>query len=248
MYECSCGRTFENKQSYSNHHSFCKISNPDGYKRRCDSLKGRKMPSSWNKGLTKNSDERVKNMSNKISNSMKNNENVIERCREMASNRGKDSYIKQSATRRMKFLSGELKPPKGAGRGKYSYIKYNSNRILLRSTYEFIYALYLLYQGVEFEYESVIVPSVTDYKYAKSFRSDFLIGNTVIEIKGYYSSKVNHAKLAFEASGYSYEVKYWKDLSPCYEYLKSKIDIDDILCKIRDGHNSKNYYEHEFTD
>lgn len=248
MYTCSCGREFQSKQAYCSHHGFCKIANPEGAKKKIESLRGRKMPSHspWNKGLTKDTDSRVSSMSQTLSDSMKSSPAVINHCRDMAVNRDRDTYKKQSVTRRQKFLSGELVPPVGAGRGKYSYLKYKANRILLRSTYEFIYALYLLYQGIEFEYESVVVPSITNYQYAKSFRSDFLIDNTIVEIKGYSSSKINHAKLAFEAAGYTYVIKYWEDLIPCYDYLKTKIDIDSILEKIRLGHDSKQYYEYEF--
>ena len=119
---------------------------------------------------------------------------------------------------------------------------------MLRSTYEFIYALYLIYNHIEFEYETVRVQAVTDYKYTKTFLSDFKIGNRIIEVKGYHSSKINHAKQAFEATGYQYEVKFWKDLEPCYEYLKTKIDIDSILLKIKEGHNKKEYYEYKYIE
>lgn len=246
MYKCECGREFENKQAYCSHHGFCKVANPEGAKKRSESLRGRKMPTPWNKGLTKYTDERVKDMSVRLSASMKDSESARSHLEEMTRNRTKASYEKMSRTRRDKFLSGELIPPVGAGRGKYSYLSYEGKRVLLRSTYEFIYALYLLYNDIEFEYESICVPAVTDYKYSRSFRSDFLIGNTVIEIKGYKSSKVLHAKAAFESAGYRYEVKYWEDLFPCYEYLKSKVDIDSILESIRKGHDSKNYYEYKF--
>lgn len=165
----------------------------------------------------------------------------------IGTHKSEESRRKQSETRKRKYLSGELTPAKGVGRGKYSYLIYNNTRIMLRSTYEFIYALYLLYNNTKFEYESVRVKSVTDYKYAKSFISDFLIGNTIVEIKGFKTSKLYHAKAAFESEGYNYKVITWTELSEYYEYLKSKLDIDKVLELIRQGNNKGNkYYEHIF--
>lgn len=246
MYECICGRSFSSSQSYNAHQGRCRLNRSSKGKPLVDTLNKNGLP--WNKGLTVESDPRVRAATDKMTISLRNSEKVKQHCTEMVSHRNNESYKKTSETRKKKFLTGELLPPKGAGRGKYSYIRYGDKRIMLRSTYEFIYALYLLYNDIRFEYETVIVPAITDYKYARSFRSDFLIGNKIVEIKGYSSSKVGHAKLAFEAAGYEYEVKYWEDLLPCYEYLRSKIDIDSIIKSIRSGHDSKEYYEYKYGE
>lgn len=249
MYKvCECGRVCETKQSYCSHHGKCKIANPEGWEHNRKSLVGRKMPPSWNKGLTKETDNRLRQAGIKISQTLRTPGRDHSRIKESAQNRDPSCYKRQSETRKKKFMSGELTPPKGAGRGKYSYLTYNGKTIMLRSTYEFIYALYLLYNSIEFEYESVRVQTVTDYKYAKTFLSDFKIGNFIVEIKGYNSSKISHSKLAFEAAGYQYKVMFWKDLKPCYEYLKTKIDIDNILSKIKEGHDKKEYYEYKYAE
>lgn len=246
MYKvCECGKVCETKQSYCGHHEMCKVAHPELVNRDYSYLKGRHWTQkSWIKGLTKETDPRVK----KISETLSRDGRDTTKVKEAAKNRDRSCYKKQSETRKRKFMSGELTPPIGAGRGKYSYITIGDRSILLRSTYEFIFALYLLYSGIEFEYETVRVPCVTDYKCQKTFLSDFKIGNKVVEIKGFYSSKIAHAKAAFEAAGYEYEIKYWKDIVPCYEYLKSKIDIDNIIESIRIGHDSKMYYEYKFGE
>lgn len=239
-HECICGYKTKNLQAYSSHCGKCRTKHPDI---SFDYLKGRKFKigTCWNKGLTKYNDQRLA----KLSETMKNSESVRSHCLEMTKNKSRESYIKQSETRISKFKNGELKPPVRAGRGKYSYIKYNEKEIMLRSTYEFIYALYLIMRGIEFEYEMVRVDNITEYSGCKTFLSDFKIGNKIIEIKGFYSSKVDYAKKSFEFAGYDYEVKYWNDLEPCYKFLKDHIDIDSIIDKIWKGHECKTYYVHE---
>lgn len=238
---CECGRVCTTKQGYCSHHGKCKVAHPE---KDFSYLKGRHWTqTAWNLGLTKETDERVSKISKSL---LAQSDHLSKIQKETVKRRNPDQYSRQAETRKYKFSIGELNPPPRAGRGKYSYIVYNDNKIMLRSTYEFIYALYLLYHHIDFEYESVRVPAVTNYEYSRTFISDFKVGNKIIEIKGYHSSKVDHAKEAFESAGYEYEVKYKEDILPCYEYLKSTIDIDDILSKIVEGHNKKEYYVHKF--
>jgi hypothetical protein len=241
-FTCECGRKFTSSQSLYAHQSHCKIHLGDRYDP--DKHKG------WNVG-----DVRAWHRGRTVDDPIY-GESIKRSVKAMASaynpgmtghHQSAESRLKQSETRKRKYLSGELLPAKGVGRGKYSYLIYNDKRIMLRSTYEFIYALYLLYHDIEFEYESVRVKSVTDYKYASSFISDFLIGNTIVEIKGFKTSKVDHAKKAFESAGYAYKLKTWDDITECYDYLKSKIDIDNILESIKVGHDSKQYYEYTYS-
>lgn len=63
------------------------------------------------------------------------------------------------------YASGRLKPNKGIGRGKYSYFTYKDKTYLLRSTYEFIFALYLAYNNIDFEYEAIRVPAIRENQY-----------------------------------------------------------------------------------
>lgn len=135
------------------------------------------------------------------------------------------------------------------GRGKYSYLVYNNKKILLRSTYEFIFALYLLYKGIEFEYETVRAPAITKNNYAETFISDFLIitTNTIVEVKGVKSGKDVYTREAFIALGYNYEIKYLKDIKEYKKFLSTKLDINYILKLICIGHNTKNYYTYVFN-
>lgn len=256
-YICKCGREFNKSQSYYAHLSHCKIYlGEDKLKKRkgyhtiygeyiCKCGKVFNNSSSYightSHCLVHLGEERY------LENLEKNRQSMKIACEYAKTSHTEEVNKRQSETRKRKYASGELTPARGVGRGKYSYLTYDNKTIMLRSTYEFIYALYLVYNHIEFEYESIRVQTVTDYKYAKTFLSDFKIGNCIIEIKGYYSSKITHAKQAFESAGYQYKVIFWKDLKPCYEYLKTKVDIDNILLKIKEGHNKKEYYEYKYV-
>lgn len=108
MYKvCECGRVCETKQSYCSHHGKCKVANPEGAARSRAALIGRKMPSSWNKGLTKETDSRVKDIASKVSSSLSAPRDLT-RVREAAKLRDPEMYRRQSETRLKKFASGNL--------------------------------------------------------------------------------------------------------------------------------------------
>lgn len=243
-FKCECGREFTKSQSLYAHQSKCKIHLGDRYDP--NKHKGWNIGDAraWSRGRTEDDPvygEAIRKRNERMRSGINNNKGKTLVIHD------RSKFQRQSETRKKKYQLGELTPALGVGRGKYSYITYGNKTIMLRSTYEFIYALYLLYNGIEFEYETVRVPVVTDYRGRKTFLSDFLVGSTVIELKGFKTSKIDHTRKAFESAGYQYEVKYWKDISECLEYLRSKLDIDDILEKIRNGHDSRQYYCHNFN-
>lgn len=154
-----------------------------------------------------------------------------------------------SISRKKGYACGRIVPAEGVGRGKYSYIITSSRKYMLRSTYEFIFAVYLLQVlKIEFELEAIRVPAVRDNDYASTFLSDFNIGNTVIEVKGIASGKDYYIKESFEAAGYTF-VELFQD---SIEKIKTKlvennINIDNLLEKVIDGHNSKNYFTYDIS-
>ena len=145
------------------------------------------------------------------------------------------------------YANGTITPAKGVGHGKYSYIKYKDKTYMLRSTYEFIYALYLILNNIEFDMENVRVPSLRDNCYAKTFICDFNIGNKIIEIKGIPSGKDFYIKEAFESAGYQFEELFYSDIEKIREELRCKVDIDLLLEKVIEGHNNKNYFVYEIS-
>ena len=147
------------------------------------------------------------------------------------------------------YAEGRISPAFGVGKGKYSSIIYKDKKYTFRSTYEFIYALYLLSNGIEFEYENVRVPSLS-CQYSKTLFCDFNIGNKIIEIKGddRLEGKFYDEKLSFEAQGYEFIIYYGKDIMKFAKDLENKgYDINDLIVKINEGHKTKEYFVYEFA-
>ena len=147
------------------------------------------------------------------------------------------------------YAEGKITLAFGVGKGRYSSIVYKDKKYTFRSTYEFIYALYLLSKGVEFEYENVRVPSLSS-QYSKTLFCDFNVGNKIIEIKGHdrLEGKSYDEKVSFEAQGYEFIIYYKKDIIRFAEELKNAgYDIDDLIVKINEGHKTKNYLVYEFV-
>ena len=153
-----------------------------------------------------------------------------------------------SKTRKAHYADGTITPAKGVGRGKYSYIIANNTRYMCRSTYEFIFALYLLNNGIEFNMENVRVPAASKNRYASTFISDFDIGKIVIEVKGIRSGKDKYIREAFEASGYSFIELYESDIMKCKGWLKQHdVPIDELLSNVVEGHNKRKYYTYRYS-
>lgn len=151
-----------------------------------------------------------------------------------------------SVSRSVGYANGSITPAKGVGRGQYSYIKTPTKTYMLRSTYEFIYSLYLLHNNIEFSMENIRVPAVKENRWAKTFICDFNVGNKVIEIKGIASGKDVCIKQSFEAAGYEFEELFYDDIEQIKEQLSIYYPIDDLLEKISEGHRSKNYFVYNF--
>lgn len=151
-----------------------------------------------------------------------------------------------SMSRKQGYASGRIKPAKGVGRGKYSYIVTPSKTYMLRSTYEFVFALYLLLiEKVDFELEAIKVPAIRENIYGNTFLSDFSIDDTIIEIKGIPSGKDYYIKESFEAAGYKFIELFEDSISRLKVKLTdSGVDIDSLLNKIVDGHNSGDYFKY----
>lgn len=154
----------------------------------------------------------------------------------------KEGLKKQSKTRKEKYKNGELTPALGVGRGKYSYIIYNNEKIMLRSTYEFIFALWLYLNNKPINVEKIKVPAYRKNKYSNTFISDFNIDNNIYEIKGIASDKDKYIKESFEKAGYIFTILYEDDINKLKNEIKDKFNIDNEIKKIIEGHNNKQYY------
>lgn len=193
----------------------------------------------WAKGLTKQTSTALRQTGAAQSIRLKKlgNDNPFIKARKERP-RDHPSYKKQSETVKRLYAQGLLSPPKGAGRGKYSYLIFKNKKYLLRSTYEFVFALYLLYKKIDFRYENIRV------QYNNSTKiSDFEINGKVYEVKGFKGQHVNEVIEAFEKNGYCIRIIYYNIIFEMIKFFRRrKVEIDVYLDLIVKGHNSKQYF------
>lgn len=211
-----CGRICKNANSKRNHERLCKM-NPDYDPEKISYLKGcseniQKYNSDikngkkqiWNKGKTKNTDSRIKIMSEKVSESLK----------------GKPSKCKGMKYNNSNGLSGGIRH--GAGRGKKGRYK----GIWCDSSWELAYLIYCLDHGIKIER----CTESFDYEYEgqkHKYFPDFIVEGTYIEIKGFNTDKVQ-AKIKYFPQDKAYKILYNTDLSNVFNYVKEKYGKDFI--------------------
>lgn len=153
-----------------------------------------------------------------------------------------------SLSRLSGYAKGTITPAEGVGRGNYSYIKTSQRTYMLRSTYEFIYALYLLHTHTQFDMENIRVPAIRDNRWSKTFICDFNVGNKIIEVKGIPSGKDYCIRESFESAGYEFQELFHNDIEDIKIQLREYYPIDDLLEKIHKGHLCRNYFVYEFIE
>ena len=191
----------------------------------------------WAKGLTKNTHNGLKSMGEITSKRLLKlgNDNPLVKWNK---NKPRETYERISKTRKRLFKEGKLEIPTSSRRGKTSYFIINGKKFFLRSTYEFIFALYLVYKNINFEYENIIVCHNNI-----SRKNDFEIDGKLYEIKGYKSDKDLEIKNAFESNGYEIRFVYTSTINEIIKYLKrQKIDVDYFLNKIHEFNNKKQHF------
>lgn len=103
----------------------------------------------------------------------------------------------------------------GSGRGKGGWY----NGIRCDSTYELVWVIYRLDHNLpvkrfekRLENEELI------------YYPDFINGNTIIEIKGYYTEKVDKKCELAQSKGYEIQVLYKKDLKTEFDWVKNNYE------------------------
>lgn len=219
-YICICGKHFNNSQAFNGHKSRCKIhmQNKYGFDYEIpNNLKNHKV---WNKGLTKESDARIK----KYSETFK--QNVL--AGKYTNFTGKASTLEKELLRRSNISNTMKNNPnagglrKNSGVGKKGYYK----DIYCRSTYELVYVIYNIDHSIKFN------PCKRVYKYEYNgnihkYYPDFeLEDGTIIEIKG-YNTKQTEAKI----SAVKYrpiKVLYKNDLEYAFDYVKNNYEYEHL--------------------
>lgn len=233
-YVCKCGKRFTNKQSYCSHCSHCSIKRGKDVERR-----GSNINDWWSKLKVTNLDKftylhrKAGILSVKKQISLY-GENNLSRFSRISSDKRDEARRKQSYTRKMKYLSGDLNPPKSNTKYFSSYF----NNMYIRSSYELIYVSYLYLNSFGYKYESIRIR----YK-EKVYISDFeLEDGTLVEVKG-YEKFIPIIKDAFESNGYNIRFIGPRDILKIKLYLRNIIDIDSLLYVLELANKSnKNLY------
>ena len=176
----------------------------------------------WNKGLTKETDSRLKIMGESISKSQRNRDSVLSG---KASTPEKETERKRKISETMKKnpLSGGLR--KGSGRGKKGWFK----GYWCDSSWELAWVIYNLDHNIIFKRNL----DGFEYEYNNQNRKyypDFIIDNTYYEIKGRRNfigmDSENQEKI--KQFKYKLIVLYEKDIKPYLGYVIDKYGKDYI--------------------
>lgn len=167
--------------------------------------KSRKGKPSWNKGLTAETDERVKENSLNVGKSM------------LGISRPVSEETKMKISKTMKLVGGGYR--QGSGRGKKGWYK----GFFCDSSWELAFVIYNLEHGIDF----TRCLEFREYEYEGKIRKyypDFIVNGQLVEIKGYKSPQWE-AKIA---SNLDVKVLYETDLQEILCYVKSKYGNDFI--------------------
>jgi hypothetical protein len=201
MHPCLyCERSFSNKGGLSTHQPFCK-SNPERVQRiKSPNAHAKKGSISWAKGLTKETDSRIKARPDQVGKRFAaslngHTEKTKRRLSEVAKERKLGGYVQ------------------GSGRG----IKGQYKGFFCDSSWELAYIIYCLEHNIN------IKRNTTKRQYVwqgitKNYIPDFIVEGVVTEIKGY---KTEEWLAKLEANS-DVSVLYKEDLAPVFEYVKIK--------------------------
>lgn len=221
---CSyCNKLCTSINSLKNHERFCK-DNPNReltyYEKTgiCNlSNQG------WSKGLTKDSDKRVKHISEKSYEGLQREKQLHpEKFTGKAKTLEGEELRKQKISQTMQANpdAGGLRV--GSGRGKKGWYK----GYFCDSTYELAYIIYNLDNNVEFKR----CTKVYTYEYkgkTHKYHPDFeLLDGTVVETKGYHTSLVDIK--AASVTDCPIIVLYEKDLEYAFDWVKDHYKFDDL--------------------
>lgn len=134
----------------------------------------------------------------------------------MAANRNRARPAKVPKQRITKPVGGYRE---GSGRGKRGYHR----GVYCASTYELVWVIYRLDHGLPV----VKFPGFIDMGHAKYY-PDFVDGDTIYEIKGFWTPEVDIKRAAAENAGYKVHLLYKKDLTREFDWVKQRYIYSDV--------------------
>ena len=202
-----CKKLCKNKNSLVQHEIRCKL-NPN---KIATSLNFHVGHSAWNKGLTKDTDERVRKNGESVSNTFK-----------LIGGTFKGKHHSKETIEKMKNNPncGGLRSK--SGRSKQGWYK----GIYCRSTYELVYVIYNLDHNIDFKPCTRIYEYLWENEIHKYYPDFELPDGTIIEIKGYSNNqtlaKINSVK------DRDIKVLYKKDLKYAFDYVENNYDYKKL--------------------
>ena len=210
MYICKyCSKVCKNPNSLRNHERLCK-ENPNRSLPGVVKAYMNGWDPAWNRGLTKDTDERVK----KNAESIKNWSKIYG-----------GSFTGKHHTNETKHkLSVSQLKHNHENQKRHSWAKMGwYDNIWMMSTYELAYYIYMKDQGKN------IVRCYDRFSYEwenklHNYTPDFIVDGTYVELKGYETQKDKAKYLAVE----KLEVLYYKDIKPMIDYVKQMFNVDKL--------------------
>lgn len=166
--------------------------------------------SCWNRGLTKNTNKKILEVTEHIKNRYKNSD-----LKASFKGRKHTEETKQKISKKM--IGNHNNNPNKTGKGKKGFYK----GFYCASTYELAFVIFCLDHNIKIKrcLESF------DYKYKGKIHKyfpDFIINNdTIIEIKGYWTEIVSLKENSVRSTGRNYHVLYFKDMKNIFKYIKN---------------------------
>ncbi len=198
-----CGKTF-GKLGIGAHKSLCKQNPNHRIMRNLEDFNA-KGNAPWNKGLTKETDARVKRNAESVAKTIKVNGHT---------------WLGRHHTLESRFkIAKALNGNTHGNRSKKGYYK----DIFCGSTYELAYVIYCLDHNIDIKR----CDKYYNYEYkGKShlYFPDFIVDNTIIEIKGYHTELVDIKVSAIEDM--PIKVLYKKDLADVFNYVFKTYNVN----------------------
>ena len=209
-----CNREINNKGSLIAHQNCCNL-NPNKIKQVRSPLAGRQKGKPgylvWNKGLTANTDKRLKLAGEKVSEKYKTGELTPHRTEHSSETKQKLSSIAKN-----RGLGGYVR---GSGRGKKGWYK----GFFCDSSYELAYVIFCLEHNIDIQRNT----EKRQYSWnntIKNYIPDFIVNNKLVEIKGYKTEQWSAKILANP----DITVLYQSDLKEVFNYVINKYGKDFI--------------------
>lgn len=174
LYVCECGKEFKKSQSINAHFSHCLIHRKG--KPILDKFKGKQ---NWSKGLTKDTDNRIKNQNNAWK-------------KGLAEGKFKPNRLGKKLSPEVKQLLSLKASSKNNGYVKTKYYEifcpHENKNVKVQGTWEFKYAQYLNENDIKWQRPSNPLHYKIENDYFHSYYPDFYLpdNNEFVEIKGYW--------------------------------------------------------------